>query len=367
MIDARLAGHSGIGTYLAALLPRVLPSLHAWQPRVLTGPAQRLALEAALPAGTRVDVWDVAPLSARDLVAVPPGLARDDVVWTPHFNVPLVRPGPLVVTLHDLLPLTAPALTGRLRATAVRAWLAAIRRRARAVLCISQFTRAEAMRLAHLPAGRTTVTHLAADDAWFHRGAEVAAARATAPGGAQARTIVCVGLMKPHKNHARLLRAFARVRERIPHRLVLVARWRTLRHIDDAALALARAMPERVELVESLPFADLVTCVAQAEFAVQPSLHEGFGLPALEAMAAGVPVLAGHAGALPEVCGDAALYCDPESERDIERALLLLAADASLRRRLASEGRKRARTFSWDACARLTVQALSDALAAPPR
>lgn len=362
MIDARLAGHSGIGTYLAAILPRVLPALVAAQPRVLAGSAQRAALAAALPRGTPVDPWDVAPLSPRDLVAVPPALARDDVLWTPHFNVPLLHPGPLVVTLHDLLPLTAPALVGPARAGPLRAWLSAIRRRARAVLCVSEFTRAEALRLGRIPADRATVTHLAADEAWFAAATEAAATRAAHPNGSTP-TIVSVGLMKPHKNHARLLRAFARLRERIPHRLVLVARRHGVRHLDREALELAHAMPDRVELVDSLPFADLVRVVARAEFVALPSLHEGFGLPALEAMAAGVPVLAGRAGALPEVCGEAAVYCDPQAEADIERALLALATDGELRHRLAAAGRERARSFSWDACARLTTQALFAALA----
>ena len=358
MIDARLAGHSGIGTYLSELLPRVVPSLATWRPRVLVVPAQREATQAHLGKDIAVEPWDVPPLSPRDLVAVPPGMAAGDVLWTPHFNVPLRGGHPLVATLHDLLPLTAPALAGPGRGWPVRAWLGAIRARARAVLCVSQFTRAEAMRLGRLPASRLTVSHLAADAAWF--------APADAPAPDATPTIVYVGLLKPHKNVARLLRAFAQVRDRIPHRLVLVARHHQIRTIDREALSLAHAMPDRVELIESLPFAELVRRVKQAQFAAQPSLHEGFGLPALEAMAAGVPVLAGHAGALPEVCGESALYCNPEEESDIARALLALATDAPLRRRLAAEGRKRARTFSWDACARLTADTLRNALASPP-
>ena len=176
--------------------------------------------------------------------------------------------------------------------------------------------------------------------------------------------MIFVGLLKPHKNVARLLRAFARVRDRIPHRLVLVARHRDVRNVDRDALALAAKLGDRVELLDEVPFAELLARVRAAQAAVQPSLHEGFGLPAVEAMAAGTPVLASRAGAMPEVCGDAALYCDPESEEDIARALLALGTDATLRARLAEAGRRRAHQFSWDACAATTAIALAGALTA---
>lgn len=361
MIDARLAGHSGIGTYLSELLPRVVPALEAFRPRVLASPAQCEMLRVRLGRAAAVEAWDVPPLTPRDLLAAPSGIGAGDLLWTPHFNVPLRGRHRQAVTLHDILPLTAPALAGRGHGWPVRAWLRAIRSRAQAVLCVSQFTRAEAMRVGRLAASRLTVTHLAADEAWFTP-ADPPPSRLP-----ETRTIVYVGLLKPHKNVARLLRAFRGVRDRIPHRLLLVARHHGIRTIDHEALTLAQAMPDRVELVESLPFAELLSRVKRAEIAAQPSLHEGFGLPALEAMAAGVPVLAAHAGALPEVCGEAAQYCNPDSERDIARALVTLAEDASLRRRLVAEGRRRARMYSWDECARVTTDLLRTALVAPSR
>ena len=359
VIDARLAGHSGIGTYLREMLPRVVPPLAAWQPVILAPSAQAGALARQIGPEARIRPWDVVPLSVADLVRTPPDTGPRDLLWTPHFNVPLRRAGALAVTLHDILPVTAPALVGRGRALPVRAWLHAIRSRARVVFCVSDFTRREVLRHCALDPARLHVTALGVDPAWLAAGAAAPAAEAGPP------TMIFVGLLKPHKNVLRLLKAFAQVRDRIPHRLVLVARHRDVRSIDRAALSLAQAMPDRVELVQDLPVAALVARVAQAQFAVQPSLHEGFGLPALEAMAAGVPVLAGRAGALPEVCGDAALYCDPASEEDIARGLVALAGDAPLRARLARDGRERAKTFSWDACAAATAQALDAALRAP--
>jgi len=353
VVDARLAGHSGIGTYLAEMLPRVVPALAAWRPLVLCTRTNHAHVAALVARDAQIASWEVPPLSVGDLWIAPPGVAPDDLLWTPHFNVPLRSRLALAVTLHDLLPLTAPALAGYGRSLPVRAWLRAIAERARAVFCVSAFTRGEALRLGNFDPARLAVTHLGVDPAW-HRHA--AATPAEPP------TMIFVGLLKPHKNVARLLRAFVRVRERIPHRLVLVARHAGIRNVDREALALAQAHPGRIELVADLPFAELVARVAGAQCAVQPSLHEGFGLPALEAMAAGVPVLAARAGAMPEVCGDAALYCDPLSEDDIAQSLLRLACEPALRATLAAAGIERSRAFSWDACAATTAQGLTQAL-----
>ncbi|MFO1413402.1 MAG: glycosyltransferase family 1 protein [Burkholderiales bacterium] len=353
VVDARLAGHSGIGTYLAELLPRVAEATAAWRPLVLCTRASRSHVAGWALRDVELAEWDVPPLSVGDLWSAPPGVGPRDLLWTPHFNVPLRSRVPVAVTLHDLLPLTEPALAGYGRSLPVRAWLRAIGERARAVFCVSAFTRGEALRHARLDPARLAVTHLGVDRAWTHPGRVAPAAPPT---------LVFVGLLKPHKNVARLVRAFLAVRGRIPHRLVLVARHAGIRNVDREALALAQAHPDRIELVADLPFADLVARVQSAQGAVQPSLHEGFGLPAVEAMAAGVPVLAGRAGAMPEVCGDAALYCDPRSEDDIARSLLRLALEPDLRAALAAAGIERARTFSWEACAAATVQGLTRAL-----
>lgn len=353
VIDARLAGHSGIGTYLGEMLPRVVPALAAWRPVVLCQREGHAHVSGYVGRDADVAPWEVAPLSVADLWSTPPVAGPTDLLWTPHFNVPLRSSVPLAVTLHDILPLTAPALAGYGRSLPVRAWLRAIKERGRAVFCVSAFTRGEVQRLAGLDPARIAITHLGVDRAWH--------AEPTAP-PEDPPTLIFVGLLKPHKNVARLVRAFVSVRDRIPHRLVLVARYKGIRNVDREALALAQAHADRIELVSDLPFSRLVARVQGAQCAVQPSLHEGFGLPALEAMAAGVPVLAARAAAMPEVCGDAALYCDPLSEDDIAQALLRLAGDADLRAGLVAAGRARVREFSWDACAAATAHGLTDAL-----
>jgi glycosyltransferase involved in cell wall biosynthesis len=142
----------------------------------------------------------------------------------------------------------------------------------------------------------------------------------------------------PHKNHARLYEAFARVRRERPElRLVLTGTGH------------AAALPERVESRGRVSFDELVALYRTASALVFPSLYEGFGLPPLEAMACGCPVAASNATSLPEVCGDAAESFDPLSVEDMARAIRSVLADPApyVRRGLA-----RAQRFSWEACAR---------------
>jgi glycosyltransferase involved in cell wall biosynthesis len=353
VIDARLSGHSGIGVF----------ALRAWRPVVLAPSMAQTDLASRLGADADIVAADIPPLGFRNLWSAPGVATCRDLLWIPHFNAPLVGTTPLAITLNDLLPISAPRLAGRGRAVPVRLWLRAIRARARVVFCISEFTRGEAIALGGLDPIRLAVTPLGVDRIWS---TVPTAAPHQHDGDVPSPTIVFVGLLKPHKNVARLLQAFDQVKARIPHRLVLVARHEGLRHVDHDAIRLLRALGDRVALVSDLPLAELIARVGSAAFVAIPSLHEGFGLPALEAMAAGTPVLAGRAGALPEVCGDAAEYCDPWSVEDIARGLLTLATDPALRARLAAAGRSRASIFTWDRCAETTAEALEAALQALP-
>lgn len=353
VIDARMLDHSGIGIYLSNVLPGVLRRCAPLRPLLLVLP--HLLSQARVIAGTAAEIrlWAAAPLSIAEIVPPRAG-SRGDLWWSPHFNVPLMSRSALVVSLHDLLPISDPTgRAGRHKRLALRLWLAAMRRRARRVICVSQFTREEAVRLGGIRYEKSTVVHLGVDHAWT----AAAAAQAHAP----SPYLVFVGLVKPHKNLLGLLRAFESLMPSIPHRLVVVGRHTGVRDVDRAALALAHRLGPRVECLENLPQARLIQMVANADLLVQPSFHEGFGLPPLEAMAAGTPVLAARAGALPEVCGKAAAYCDPGSAVDIAQSIRRILGDPLLRGRMRELGRERARAFTWGACAEATSDALLEA------
>ena len=169
-------------------------------------------------------------------------------------------------------------------------------------------------------------------------------------------TILCIGTLCPRKNQKRLIEAFASlpVPLRKTHRLLLVGGrgWK-----DHDIIAHARKM-EGVEWTSYLPDADCRLLLKTATIFAFPSLYEGFGMPVLDALARGIPVMTSDRGSLKEVAGEAAVYVDPESVASIAKGLERLLTDTSLRHTLSSQGREQAATFTWPRTVDLFVEAL---------
>ena len=168
-----------------------------------------------------------------------------------------------------------------------------------------------------------------------------------------------VGNLEPRKNLARLIEAFALMATRAPAggtapQLVL-AGTRAWLYSGILSAVAARGVADRVVFTGYVPPGDLPALYAGAACFVFPSVYEGFGLPVLEAMAAGAPVVASRVGAIPEVAGDAALLVDAAQPAALAEAIEAVLADAGLRARLVERGRARARLFSWEATARRTL------------
>jgi glycosyltransferase involved in cell wall biosynthesis len=173
--------------------------------------------------------------------------------------------------------------------------------------------------------------------------------------------VLFVGTLEPRKNLVRLVRAYRRVAGSRPsHALVLAGGmgW----HSSELLRELALSGPGNVVLTGALSPSDLDAVYRGAAAFVLPSIYEGFGLPALEAMARGVPTIASSGSSIPEVTGDAAIAVDPRSVVEIADAIELVLRDAELAARLAKRGRARAERFSWDETARRTLQVYEKAL-----
>jgi len=260
-----------------------------------------------------------------------------------------------VLTLHDLSLFRHPESHPRTRLLSTRRLLPRLARRAAAVVAPSDFTRGEILDLLQLPAERVHTVPLAAAG-HFQPVRDPAALGAVRDRyRLPPRFALFVGTLEPRKNLHRLVRAFHAVRARgLPHELILAGPSGWL--MDGFARDVERlGLATVVRHIGYVPTADLAALYSLAELFVYPSLYEGFGLPALEAMACRTPVLTSDGSGLAEVCGDAAWRVDPLDQAALAEALYRLLDDRELREALARRGLARAGDFSWDRAARQTM------------
>jgi glycosyltransferase involved in cell wall biosynthesis len=315
------------------------------------------------PPGVTLSVLDAAFTQWWDQVALPAALARDGVavLLSPYYKVPLRAPCPVVATIHDLFFIGYPGRPRPLYDATMTALARLYARRARAIVTDSEASRRAIVERLGVPAARVTAIPVGLGPE-FRPGPPTAAQRERY--GLGPRYALYVGNFMPHKNLPRLLRAWAALPAalRATHRLVLAGGDRARRPALEAAAAALGAEVVFPGLVDD---ADLPALYGGAAAVVLPSLEEGFGLPALEAMACGAPVVASRAGALPEVVGDAGVLVDATDERALTAALAdVLGADGR-RQALARQGLARAAAFTAERTAGRVVDLLT-AVAGPP-
>jgi len=348
-IDARNDG-TGVGRYTFSLV-RELAKLDTDNEYTLFLNARRYRSYDPPGPNFRTVEADIPWFGVREQVQLPRLIARErlDLVHFPHLTVPLLLTTPFVVTVHDLnyLDADATARPAVLRAGYRLELLKA--KRARRLIAVSEHTRGEVVRRLGVDPARIAVTYEAAD------------APAVEPDqdtldryGIDAPFFLYVGAAYPYKNLARLIEAFALVEG--DYRLVLAG------DQEDFGPALKEQASERVIFTGPVSEPELAALYAGALAYAFVSLSEGFGLPGLEAMAAGVPVVAARAGSLPEVYGGAARWCAPSHAGAIAAALTSVAADEELRRQLIEDGRRRATEFSWARTAEQTLAVYHEAL-----
>ena len=270
--------------------------------------------------------------------------ARVDVLWSPGYTAPAVCPCPQVVSILDVQYKRFPADVSWLAARTMDVLYPLSARRCDAVVAISEFAKSEAVRFLGVPPDKVTATLLAADPAFGAPAGPPPAELADAP------YLLCVAHTYPHKNVGLLVRAFNRIAPEIPHRLALVGKPRFGE--PEVAAALKESPPGRVVRFPGLPRSDLIALYRNADWFVFPSLYEGFGLPVLEAMRAGTPVLATREASIPEIGGDCVRYADGRDEAAFAAALRAAAnLPRDERARLAAAAKTRAEGFTWDASA----------------
>ena len=340
----------GIGRYVRALLPRLL-ALRA-ELRLIPFARRRSELDEL-----RSTLQALGLPSTRTEARLFEDLRKEDAdLWWYPWNVarPAPRAGVVVATVLDVAPLAFPD-PRRTKWWQNRRWRRlydATAKRAELLIAISEFTASEVESFLDVPRERIRVTPLAADD--FSVPPPERDAEALARLGVSTPYVLAVNAADRRKNLALLDRAMPHVVDLLPSaKLVMVGPPRT----DDS--------PDPPAWRHSTGFVaedDLASLYRRARAVIVPSLYEGFGLPVLEAMRLGAPVICARTSSLPEVAGDAACYVSPTDERQLALAISQALTDDVMHDTMTRAGLARAAQFSWDRTARLTLAAFDDAL-----
>ena len=350
-------GRTGVGYYTEHLLHHIVQE--GPDDEVVVVSNRPVDTTRPLPSRVHVDapssriprlVW-MQTLAPRALRRLHPDIA--------HFTngmVPLASRVPTVVTIHDMSLTMYPRYHPTRRVTLNRPLVDLAARRADAIITVSQSAKRDIMSVYNLPADRVHVVHEAAAPSFTRVEDASILARVRKQHGLPERFILYVGTIEPRKNLPSLIEGFAKrhLSGDLPHRLVCAGPYGWLSR-DLESLLDRLKIRHAVHFAGYLPFDDLPALYSLAEMFVFPSLYEGFGLPVIEAMACGVPVVTGDVAALNEVGGHAVERVASLESESIGDAMTALARDAARREELKRLGLARAQTFSWRRAARETL------------
>jgi glycosyltransferase involved in cell wall biosynthesis len=357
-IDLRWIDSSGVGVYIKGIMPGIIERLRDVSIVGIGDCARLQQLSWSRAANIQLIDCQAERYSLAEQIQLPLAIPRGtDLFFSPYYPIPLLYRGRLAVTVHDMSHRIVPEIIGDPKKRIyAKTMFRALRKRASVIFTVSNFSKSELLRLTTGPREDNIIpTHLGLSAEWY--------------GAAQLPRIhsrpyfVYVGNIKPYKNLGRLVEAFLKIKERIPQDLVIVGQSEGFITGESAEFfERVRSSGERIRLTGFVSHQELLSLVGHAHALIMPSLYEGFGLPPIEAMAAGVPVVVAHAASLPEVCGEAALYFDPLNVDDIAAKLVEIASNPEMWSNLRDKGLAHSKLFSWDTCSRMTADALRSVL-----
>jgi len=280
---------------------------------------------------------------------------RIEVLHSPHYTMPLAAPCRTVVTFHDMTFFLMPEVHSRFRRLFFPAMMRWSARRAEKLIAVSESTRQDMIRLLSLdPAKVATILEAAGPIFRVPPLAEVEDLCAR-QGLTPDRYLLYVGVLEPRKNVPLLLQAYAEIAAQFPDTPLVIAGKKGWMYDAIFQKTVALGLSEKVRFLGYVPEEDLPRLYRGARAFVYPSRYEGFGLPVLEAMQCGVPVITSRVSSMPEVGGDAVVYVDPDDVSGLSQALTRMLTDDALAGDLIAQGLKRAQSFTWERCARETL------------
>lgn len=285
-----------------------------------------------------------------------------DLFFSPHYVMPVFLNCLKVVTIHDLIHLKFPEFLPRRGAHLyARLMFRQTARAADRIITDSHHTKSDICRILKADPRRIEVVYPALDEAFFGSENPEEIKQLKEKWGVKKDYILYLGSEKPHKNLKNALLAFSKLAGKTD--LTFVIRGADLKKNESLGqMSTSFDLEERVTFLDFIPKKELPFLYRGAKLLVFPSLYEGFGLPVLEAMACGCPVVASDAASLPEVCGEAAYYIDPYSIESIAEGIYKVISDQNLRKTLIGRGLERAKLFSWEKAAKRVLNIFEDVL-----
>jgi glycosyltransferase involved in cell wall biosynthesis len=340
-LDARWL-RTGIGRYIEGVLTGLNGKLEGIDLHVLTMAAYS---DRIARLSDHVSYFDAPIYSLREQVGVPWKCRKSELLHVPHYNVPLVWNKKLVVTIHDLIHLENPAR--RAASLYARPMLKAAMKKADAIIAVSRSAKARLIDQIGVPDEKVHVIYNGVDPS-FRPGDRMAARSELGPAlPADAKILLAVSNVRPHKNMCSLVQAFEDASSALP------SDWKLLVVAEGAErLIQGRKCAERIVVKDKVSEEQMRLMYRAADVFIMPSLNEGFGLPVIEAMASGVPVLCSDIDVFREVAGGNAVYFDPCDVPGIARTIVEALNNLQRLQPLADRGVKRASAFTWDACGR---------------
>lgn len=350
VFDARCMG-SGIGTHTLNVIAGMRAIIGDIRIRVITGPEYAYLLKSHCD---ELTLSRAAVYTLREQIEIAWKTRASRLVHSLHYNAPLLHRGHLLVSIHDLTHLLDSTYRKMLKTRFyARPMLSAISKRADHIFTLSSYSKKKIVELLKVEESKITVTHCGVGPEFHPMNSRDCQELVRNGLGLDRPFILFIGNLKPHKNVTTLLQAFAAVKgERASDcDLVVVGddpKWKST--LVKATVSLS--IEDSVHFISYVKSGMLPQLYAAAQALVLPSFEEGFGLPILEAMAVGTPVICSNAASLPEVAGDAAEYFDPNNPAELAISILRVLGSARLQSEMRNRGFERAKLFSWSDCVR---------------
>ena len=370
-IDARMVldRPTGIGRYITNLIAHLTRIDTENRYVVLVNDRSIIAAVVADKKNVVIREMDAAAMSVKEQIILPWILYREqvDLFHAPSFIIPKYPVCKSVLTLHDLTHLLFPGEFSRLAQIYYRLIVKPAAKRAKRIITDSVSSKNDIDEWLHTSTEKVRVIQLAVESNYKYYNDADACVRIMEKYGIRKKFIMYNGNKKKHKNVEALFKAYFMMRQKMKmdYSLVIVGkRDDGHKETDCSGLeGLANEYEAKDDIIYSgyVNDIDLALLYNAADLFVFPSLYEGFGLPVLEAMSCGCPVVVSNRASLPEVCGDAARYVDPLSVDSICEGMHAVLANTDLKRRMREKGLKRAESFSWEMCAKQTLDVYNEA------